>query len=389
MAQADGKETIKVCVLGAGSYGTAMAMVAARRGHDVYLYTHRQAQADFINDREKGGYNPKRFLKAITTNDDGTKTVPDYLYFPKNITATTDLGEAVKDCKLIMHCIPTQPTKSFLAKYGKTIPKDVLYVCTGKGIDDTTGKLLCDIIPEGLGREVLKASDKDDNKENDKKTNHVAYLSGPSFAIEIMKNEPMAVTIASYNIETSKLAQKYLNQTHFRTYVTDDVMGVELGGALKNPLAIGAGIAAGLGYGQSTVAAMITRGAVEIQRLAMAMGGRPETLAGLAGMGDLMLTCFSRQSRNNRCGFAIGKGKSVKEACDEIGEVVEGLKTAPMVEQLRKEYSQKTGEKIRMPLFQTLVQTLEGKVAPKDALYLLTEKDPGEEGFLIGIQDKK
>ena len=468
MAAQDSKENekIKVAVLGSGAYGTAMAMIAARKGHDVVIWSIFPEQVKVINDKEKGGWNPDRFTSEVKVNDDGTKEIPvaynffvffcscllsvkpnkvasllvlflefsvsfskrlhenwsnilfvgllavfyrayfllglfvcfyhlrfacacvcdtlllflkfftfyilaqdyfvvafvfiylfvclfpiqnpqDFLRLPKNVTATTSLEDTIKDAKLILHCIPTQPTKKVLAGIGSKIPKDVLYVCTAKGIDQTTGQLLCDILPEGLQRESMhevenaQSSDSKTNESDAEKTNNIAYLSGPSFAIEIMKDEPMAVVVASYNIKTATQVQKYLNSPRFRIYITTDVIGVEMGGALKNPLAIGSGIAIGLGYGASSVAAIVTRGAVEMQRLAIAMGGRPETLAGLSGMGDLMLTCFSSQSRNNRCGQAIGKGKTAQEACDEIGEVVEGVSTARMVEKLRKEMSEK------------------------------------------------
>lgn len=383
------EEKIKVCVLGAGSYGTAMAMVAARRGHDVSLYLRdKNACEVMIKDR----YNPKRFRKNMQQNIDGLLSVPDYLKLPKNITPTTSVEDAIKDSKLIIHCIPTQFTKSFLEKYSNIIPKDVYYVCTAKGIEETTHHLLCDILPKALNRAITKENATKEEILESKKQDRIVYLSGPSFAIEIMKNDPIAVTIAAYSSESNKQVQKWLTSQRFRIYETTDVIGVELGGALKNPLAIGCGICRGLGYGASTVAAIVTRGNVEMQRLCIAMGGRPETLAGLAGMGDLMLTCFSSQSRNNRFGYYLGSkslqagdefdiAKHIQDAFKEIGEIVEGYKTCKVVYKLREEYG------VRMPIFDVLGGVLLQKVDVKDALKLVTSRDPGTEAVDDGAKD--
>ena len=207
----------------------------------------------------------------------------------------------------------------------------------------------------------------------------LAYLSGPSFAKEMMAAHPMSVVVASDDIEVARRVQTAMNSQRFRIYISDDVIGVEVGGALKNPLAIGAGMCAGLGFGQSTVAGLVTRGCREMATLAVALGGKAETLSGLSGVGDLMLTCFSSLSRNNRCGQALAKGKSVEQICADMGEVVEGVPTAAEVVLLAKKHN------LRLPLFFACAQVIEGE---KDALVALKElmsAPPGQETFTMVI----
>ena len=203
--------------------------------------------------------------------------------------------------------------------------------------------------------------------------------SGPSFAKEMMENHPVALTLASSNMSWNKWVQTALNSLFFRIYLSTDIIGVECGGALKNPLAIGAGIAVGLGYGQSTLAAIVTRGAVEIQRMAMALGCKnPETLYGLSGFGDLMLTSMCELSRNRTCGYYIGKeGLSVEEAQKKVGETVEGVATAIVAQRLMKKYG------LRMPLFDALADVLQGKLEAAEALKVVMAKTPENEGFVV------
>ncbi len=200
----------------------------------------------------------------------------------------------------------------------------------------------------------------------------------------MMENHPVAVTLASNDYSWCKYVQTALHSLFFRIYLSTDVIGVECGGALKNPLAIGAGIAVGLGYGQSTLAAIVTRGAVEIQRMALALGCKhPHTLYGLAGFGDLMLTSMCELSRNRTCGYYIGKEKlSVDDAQKKVGETVEGVSTAIVTQKLMKKFG------LRMPLFDALADVLQNKLSAEEALKVVLAKVPDHEGF-VEIQDSK
>ena len=203
----------------------------------------------------------------------------------------------------------------------------------------------------------------------------LAYLSGPSFAKEMVEGHPMSVVVAAADIEVAQTVQTILSCTTFRCYVVTDVIGVEVGGALKNPLAIGAGMASGLGFGQSTIAGLVTRGCREMAMLAVALGGRAETLAGLSGVGDLMLTCFSSLSRNNRFGAALAQGKSVEEATAEIGEVVEGYPTAGEVVRLAKLHN------LSLPLFSAVASVLDGSTKLDEAMGRVMDRPVGLETF--------
>ena len=358
----DENTQLNIVVFGGGSFGTALAVVAARRGHRVKILVRDKNQADSINTT---GINPKRgWLKKYNLKELASKC-------NGSITSTTKIEEAVtNETNLIIHSIPTQYTPVYLEKYAKYIPADIPIVCTAKGIHLKTQKLLCDIIPFCLNR-------------TDELNDRLLYLSGPSFAKEMMEDHPVAVTMASHNYEWCKWVQTVLNQVKFRIYLTTDVIGVECGGALKNPLAIGAGIAVGLGYGQSTLAAIVTRGAVEIQRMALALGCKnPETLYGLSGFGDLMLTSMCELSRNRTCGYYIGSEKlSVDDAQKKVGETVEGVTTAIVTQKLMKKFG------LRMPLFDALADVLQGKLQPDEALSVVMQKQPEQEGFVV-LQDR-
>jgi glycerol-3-phosphate dehydrogenase (NAD+) len=271
---------------------------------------------------------------------------------------------------VIIHCIPAQHTPKFVQSIASKIPSDVPYVSTAKGIHVATHSLMSEAIPRALGEHAKRVQ--------------LAYLSGPSFAKEMVKGHPVSVIVASYALgdgtkppqpETAMRVQKILNAERFRIYVSDDVIGVEVGGALKNPLAIGAGMAIGCGFGQSTIAGIVTRGCREMRLLTVALGGRPETLAGLSGIGDLMLTCFSSLSRNNRCGRALAQGKTADEITKEMGEVVEGVPTASEVVSLAKTH------KLHLPLFFAVNEIIAGRLTAESALRVLMRTPPGKETF--------
>ena len=270
------KNKYKICILGAGSYGTALAYVLSYTGHKVILYCRNKEQSDMINNYH---INPKRFSK---------KRLSD------NVKSSNNLKNCFKGTDIIFHCIPCQNTLEFLKKYNDIIPKNIPYISTSKGLYAETGELLSDIFTKFF----------DDN--------NIFYLSGPSFALEMMNNNPVSLILASKNLEKSKIIQKKISSDLLRIYLNEDVIGVEIGGALKNPIAIGIGIAIGLGYGKSTIAALITLGCKEMSLISKKLGGKSETLFELSGIGDLMLTCFSPMSRNYRFGVSIGEGKDRK-----------------------------------------------------------------------------
>eukprot|EP00744_Colponema_vietnamica_P021104 GILI01030077.1.p1 GENE.GILI01030077.1~~GILI01030077.1.p1 ORF type:complete len:366 (+),score=133.69 GILI01030077.1:68-1099(+) len=320
----------KVCVLGGGSFGTALATVAARRNHEVVLYARDEVQVKGINENRR---NPKMLSQF--------ELLP-------NIRATSDVEDAIRGAKFIIHAIPVQNTPNFYAKHKDLIPADVPIVMTSKGIYVATNRLLCDEVPIVLGRDQP-----------------FAVLSGPSFAKELMLNYPTGVVAASKDLHVAKDVQHALSSETFRVYATDDVIGVEVGGALKNPYAIGAGAAEGLGYGVNTVALLVTRAISELRKLALAMGGKAETLAGLSGVGDLMLTAFGGQSRNKAVGIRLAKGETIQDIVNSMDEVAEGVPTASVAVLLAREKG------LHLPILEGLAEVLEGKIGCREAIFNL------------------
>ncbi|KXS42311.1 MULTISPECIES: NAD(P)H-dependent glycerol-3-phosphate dehydrogenase [unclassified Candidatus Frackibacter] len=285
----------KVAVIGGGSWGSALAIVLAQNGYQVNLRDISPEQVEEINDkRSNNNYLP------------GVK-------FPDNITATTDLEEAVKDVGLVVVVVPSHVIREVAKELKGLISADTLVVSATKGIEDKTYHRMSEVLKDELRPELH-----DD----------IAVLSGPSHAEEVSRGIPTTVVVASQSRQLAERIQDIFMSDTFRVYTNPDIVGVELGGALKNIIAIAAGIADGLGYGDNTQAALITRGLTEIKRLGIALGADPMTFAGLSGMGDLVVTCASQHSRNRRLGTKIGSGKSLEEALDEMVMVAEGVRTA-------------------------------------------------------------
>jgi glycerol-3-phosphate dehydrogenase (NAD+) len=250
------------------------------------------------------------------------------------------MKQACEGANLLIHAIPAQNTFDFLTLHRDNIPSNIPLVSTSKGIYTKTLQMMSEVIPEALGR-----------------AQPLAYLSGPSFAKDMMENSgSIAVVVASEDQEIAKFVAESLSSTDFRCYRTDDVIGVEVGGALKNPLAIMSGMLQGSGAGPSTSAAMITRGCEEMRQLAIAMGGRPETLAGLSGIGDLILTASSSLSRNFTVGFRVAKGETLEQIIESMGEVAEGVPTTTIVPQLLEKYN------LDLPIFLTTQRVLAGEL---------------------------
>ncbi len=327
-----------IAVLGAGSYGTSLAIHLARLDHDTRLWGRnaehmRQLEAERVN----AEYLP------------GCK-------FPANLKATADLREAVTGAEDILVAVPSHALHAVLRIVAPLLKPEQGIASACKGLEPNTGKLVHEVIEDILGK--------------DRK---LAVISGPTFAKEVGLGMPTAVTVASSNPD---YAEKIVNALHghgFRAYTSDDVVGVEVGGSVKNVLAIGVGIADGLGLGANTRAGMITRGLAEITRLGEAMGGRRETFRGLAGLGDLVLTCTDDQARNRRMGLALAKGKSLAQAQKEIRQVVEGVRVAPEVIRLAKKHG------VEMPISEQVVRVLQGEITPIEAVRTLATRPPRAE----------
>ncbi len=282
---------MKATVLGGGSWGTAVGAQLARAGHHVELWLREPALAEAINARhENPAYLPGETL-------------------PEGLRATTELASAVDGTEVVVSAVPSQVSRAVWNRLAALLPPGVPLVSATKGIEIDSLKRMSQLAAEVLPGHPLAA------------------LSGPSFALEVVREQPTAIVVASTETWLAERLQQAISTRAFRAYASDDLVGVELAGALKNVIAIAAGIIDGLGYGHNTVAALITRGLAEMARLAVAQGGRPDTLAGLAGLGDLVLTCTGALSRNRRVGQALGRGLTLERAQAETGQVAEGVRT--------------------------------------------------------------
>lgn len=327
-----------ILVVGAGSWGTALAMVLAENGNTVYLWGRNSSH---IAELKAQGCN-QRYLPGAN--------------FSEGLLPVDNLESCLSECKDIVLAVPCTGLRSVLELIDKHGDDNLKLCLTSKGLEPTTQYLNHKVVDECLGE---KAS--------------TVVLSGPSFAKEVAEGLPTAVTIAGNDLETAAwFADKFHNEV-FRTYTHDDIIGVEVGGAVKNVMAIAAGIADGLGFGSNTRAALITRGLAEIIRLGVVMGGRQDTFMGLTGLGDLVLTCTDDQSRNRRFGLELAKGSSVSEACENIGQAIEGMKTSQEVYQLALKNN------IEMPITQQVCKVLNGEILPGDAVKALLLREQRQE----------
>ncbi|MGZ8955164.1 MAG: NAD(P)H-dependent glycerol-3-phosphate dehydrogenase, partial [Methylovulum sp.] len=294
----------KITILGAGSWGTALAILAATNGCQTLLWGHNPNHiADLARDRQNSRYLPKH-------------------RFPDNLKVTSDLAEAAAFSTIVLVSVPSHAFKATLIKLKPYVSDEVTIAWASKGFNPDDGSLLHEIVAEVFSAQTP-----------------AAILSGPTFASEVAANLPTAITIASSQPDFAIQLAGILHSARFRTYTSSDIVGVEVGGAVKNVLAIAAGIADGLGFGANTRAALITRGLNEIIRLGIKLGGKQETFMGLAGLGDLILTCTDNQSRNRRFGLALGQGKDSAQAMAEIGQEIEGIAAAKETYLLAKKYA--------------------------------------------------
>ena len=323
-----------IAVYGAGSWGTALALQLARNGSAVWLWG---IDADSTRQIERERVN-SRYLPNIP--------------FPDNLHAEPDLDEVAKQAHWHLIVVPSHGFRSLLLQLKDLIPSTDRICWATKGLELNTGKLLHEVMNETLP----------DFK-------HYAVVSGPTFASEVAKGLPTAMTAAATDPQLAQQIAAAFHGKNYRVYTSDDIVGVELGGAVKNVLAIAAGISDGLGFGANARAALITRGLAEMMRLSLHMDAKPETLMGLAGMGDLVLTCTDDQSRNRRLGLALGQGKDLQTALTEIGQAVEGAKSAHSIGKL----AERAG--VEMPICQQVTRILYEDLPPRQAVQELIGRD--------------
>ncbi|WP_158175094.1 NAD(P)H-dependent glycerol-3-phosphate dehydrogenase [Grimontia hollisae] len=330
---------VAMTVLGAGSYGTSLAISLARNGANVVLWGHEPehiAQLDIDRANEA-------FLPGVT--------------FPDSLILSADLEQAIQASRDILVVVPSHVFGQVLSQVKPFLRDDQRVCWATKGLEPETGRLLQDVAREQLGKNVP-----------------LAVLSGPTFAKELAAGMPTAISVASPDAEFLADLQEKIHCTRtFRVYANSDFIGIQLGGAVKNVIAIGAGMSDGIGFGANARTALITRGLAELTRLGIALGAERETFMGMAGLGDLVLTCTDNQSRNRRFGLALGQGKGVNEAQDDIGQVVEGYRNTKEVRALAK----RTG--VEMPIVEQIYQVLyEGKDARQAAQDLLARQRTSE-----------
>jgi len=331
---------MQICVLGGGSWGSALGLHSARIGHDTRIWEYDR---DLAQVHQKAREN-SRYLPGIA--------------FPDNLNMTGDLEEALVGADLVLAVVPSQNMRSTMEAAAPFIPRNATLCIASKGVEQnslmTMDEVLCDTL-------------------DPQHHSNIAVLSGPSFALELAQGKTTAVVVASKNEALAERTAEAFHGGNFRVYHSTDVLGVELGGALKNVMAIACGICDGAGLGTNCRAALITRGLAEISRLAVARGANPLTLAGLAGMGDLVLTCTGDLSRNRRVGLALGEGKSLETILAELGQVAEGVMTA------RSAYNLGLKAGVDMPITQAVYEMIyESKPVPEALRDLLGRQRKAE-----------
>jgi glycerol-3-phosphate dehydrogenase (NAD(P)+) len=325
----------EIAIIGAGGWGTALSLVAARAGHRVRLWAHSAEVASLLRlERENKIYLPGVDL-------------------PDSIAPTGDIAEALTGAEIVLTVTPSQVCREIFTQMLDHARPQMIFVNASKGIEIDTGLRMEEVV-----RDVLK----------DRFEPRYVALSGPSFALEVAKDEPCAIVAAARSLEWAEIAQETLSTNRFRVYTNSDVIGVEIGGAIKNVMAIATGAVNGLGLGYNSAAALVTRGLAEMTRLAVKLGGRAETTAGLTGLGDLALTCFGALSRNRRVGYELGRGRKLDEVIGETREVAEGVKTARSARELAARIG------VEMPITEGVYQMLyEGK-SPRQLMVELMER---------------
>ncbi len=327
-------------VIGAGAWGTALAILLGEKGYNVTLWMYEQDLAEETQRiRENRVYLPGFPLPAA-------------------VSVTSSLETAVRDKLVILSVVPSHTVRSVSKQFAPFLSEDAIVISASKGIEIDTLKLLSDVLRDTLPWKLH---------------NRLCFLSGPSFAKEVAQKMPTAVTLASYDQRIGKRAQQIVSTPYFRVYTNMDVVGVELGGSVKNVIAIAAGVLEGMGFGSNTLAALLTRGLAEMARLGAAMGANPHTFSGLAGMGDLVLTCTGGLSRNRTLGVRLGRGEKLDDIMKGSKTVAEGVKTAKAARELAARHG------VEMPVVDEVTRILyEGK-DPRHALKDLMSRDLKDE----------
>jgi glycerol-3-phosphate dehydrogenase (NAD(P)+) len=337
----------RIAVIGAGAWGTALAIVAGRRGdHQVRLWAFE-----------------KEVCESIARSRSNSVFLPD-CPLPPSISATNDLREALSGAEIVVSVMPSHHCRRTFEHMAQWLLPHMLFVSATKGIENDTLLRMTEVIDEIVGRLSGFAP-------------RIGAISGPSFAMEVAQGSPTAVTVASKDAALATRVQKEFSDPSFRVYMNDDVVGVELGGALKNVIAIAAGVVSGLGLGHNSVAALITRGLAEITRLAVACGAKPQTMFGLAGIGDLVLTCTGGLSRNRNVGTALGEGQQLQQIIAGMhGMVAEGVLTTNAAIGLARKYG------VEMPIMEKINAILNDGKSPHDAIReLMTRPGRVEDRF--------
>lgn len=318
-----------IAVIGAGSWGTALSIVLANNGYDVHLYTQRKEQKDEINKYRSN----KKYL-------------PD-IQLPETVTASTEIKEVVENKNVVVLVVPSHAMRETAEKIKPFITKETILLHAAKGLEMNTLKRMSEVIQEEIPFLPF---------------DQILVLSGPSHAEEVSLKLPTTVVVAGQNLSYAEKIQDLFMNSYFRVYTNLDIIGVEIAGSLKNIIAIGAGLSDGLGFGDNAKAALITRGLAEIARVGIELGANPLTFSGLAGVGDLIVTCTSRHSRNWRAGYMLGKGKKLETVLEEMGMVVEGVKTT------KAAFSLSELHQVQMPITTELYQVLFHQKDPKQAV---------------------
>ncbi|MBE6044154.1 MAG: NAD(P)H-dependent glycerol-3-phosphate dehydrogenase [Clostridium thermopalmarium] len=328
-----------IAFIGGGSFGTALSIMLSKHGYKVNIWDRNENIVHDINVKREN----IKYLPSVT--------------IPVNVTAFLELRKAVEGNKVIVLSVPSHAIREVSKNIKDYIDKDAIIVSIAKGIEENSLKRLSEVIEEELPN------------------NPVVVLSGPSHAEEVALDIPTTVVVASKHIEHAKKIQDMFMTNKFRVYTNDDIIGVEIGGAVKNIIALAAGVSDGAGYGDNTKAALMTRGMSEIVRIGTKLGAKKETFFGLSGIGDLIVTCTSMHSRNRRAGILIGKGIKVEDACKEIGMVVEGVKSCSAFYKLKEQLN------VSMPITDALYKVLFENKDPKYGVYELMSRDKKDEVY--------
>ena len=331
---------MRISIVGAGTWGTALAWLSSRCGHTVRLWAREPEVVESIE---------RRCVNPLFLSD---------LRLPDDLFVTGDFAKATEEAEMVITAVPSQHLRTVLEDLAPHVTSNAFFVSATKGLEEETCLRMSEVIDQVFAPRIRA---------------RIVAISGPTFAREVIQEQPTALVAASTEIDLAQRVQSELSTMSFRIYTNDDIIGVELGGAVKNVIAIAAGVGAGLGIGHNPLAALVTRGLAEMSRLCEAMGGKRETLSGLAGMGDLLLTCTGPLSRNRTVGHELGRGKSLAEILSSMRMIAEGLPTTRATVALARKHS------VEMPLTCQMDRLLRGETTPAEAIRELMSRPLGVE----------